>query len=335
MKIRLYKFPSPLLPSPRGEGCLRNEDGVRAFARSTKYLMIFGLAIIIFSSCEKIINPTLQPATPVLVVDAWLNNKPEKQIVRLTMTQSYFDATVPPGVHSATVLITDDLNTVYSFADDGTNTGTYQWTPAPGKSFGAVGRQFKLTVQLNSETFEALSVMKRTTAVDSITFLIDESPRFPSGSYQAQFWGNDLQGKGDSYWIKTYKNGVQLNKPSEINLAFDAGFSQGGDFDGVTFITPIRRGVNPDEVDANKKRLPAYVEGDSLYVEINSITLESFDHLQQVKTQTERSGGFGALFAKPLDNVSTNIVNTNANGSKVVGFFNVSAVKGRGRKFVK
>ena len=41
------------------------------------------------------------------------------------------------------------------------------------------------------------------------------------------------------------------------------------------------------------------------------------------------------LFATPLANVSTNIKNVNANGSKVLGFFNVAAVSVAGKRFVE
>lgn len=295
------------------------------------------LSILLFSSCEKTIDPNLQSASPVLVVEAWLNNKPEKQIIQLTKTQPYFDASTPAGVSGATVLVIDDLNNAFTFNDDGTNSGTYQWTPLTGQSFGAVGRKYALTVQVNGETFQSFSEMKRTTPVDSITFMVKPDFQFPDDSYIAEFWATDQIGSGDTYWIKAYKNGVPLNKPSEIVVAFDAGFSGGGDFDGVTFIPPIRNAINPIDADPKNSNvnLPPYVNGDSVYVEIHSITLEAFDHLQQVIIQTQRSGGFGALFARPIENVSTNIFNSNPKGSAVAGFFNISAVKGKGKKFVK
>jgi hypothetical protein len=233
--------------------------------------------------------------------------------------------------------LTDDLNNNFSFTDDGMNTGTYQWIPSTGQTIGAVGRKFKLSVQVNGESFESTSQMNRTTPIDSITFKIQPDFQYPDGSYIAQFWSTDPKGSGDTYWIRAYKNSVLLNKPSEINIAYDAGFSAGGDFDGATFIPPIREAINPNDKDPqnSKKTLPPYVPGDSVYVEIQSITLEAFNHLQQVEVQTQRNGGFGELFAKPLANVSCNVFNTNSNGSKVVGFFNVSAVKGLGKKFVK
>lgn len=301
-----------------------------------RYFLVF-LCAISLCSCEKTINPELQSAAPVLVVEAWINNKPEKQIVQLTMTQSYFDQSVPKGVGGATVEITDDLNNVYSFVDDGSNTGTYQWLPSGGQVFGAVGRKYNLSVQTGGETFVATSAMKRTTSVDSITFTIKPDFQFPDGSYIAEFWAQDPTGGGDTYWIKAYKNGMLLGKPSEIILAYDAGFSAGGDFDGVTFIPPIRQAINPVDKDPkdDRKNLPPFVRGDSVAVEIYSISNAAFDHMQQVVIQTRRTGGFGALFALPINNVSTNVFNSNPMGSKVVGFFNVSAVLGMGKKFVE
>lgn len=297
-------------------------------------LTLLTLSVVLFS-CEKVINPELQSAAPVLVVEAWINNKPERQVVQLTMTQPYFDLSAPKGVRGAIVEITDDLNNVYSFIDDGTNTGTYQWVPASGQVFGAVGRKYNLSVRTGGETFVSSSAMKRTTAVDSITFTVKPDFQFPDGSYIAEFWGQDPVGQGDTYWIKAYKNGVELGKPSEIILAYDAGFSEGGNFDAATFIPPLRQGINPVEKDPkdDRKNLPPYVKGDSVFVEIHSISNAAFDHMQQVKIQTQRNGGFGALFARPIDNVSTNIFNSSPSGSKVVGFFNVSAVLGKGKKF--
>ena len=300
--------------------------------QTIKILSSFLVLIFFLCSCQTVIHPTLDKAPSVLVVSGWLNNKPEKQIVQLTMTESYFADRLPPGVSGATVTVTDNLNNIFYFTDDGTNTGTYQWTPAPGNNLGTVGKKYSLSVTTGGETYTATSEMKRVPPVDSISFSISKSLRFPSGSYIAEFWSTDPKGAGDTYWIRTYKNGILLNKPSEINLAYDAGFSAGGDFDGVRFITPIRQAINPVDKDSNGKILSPYVVGDSVYVEIQSITLAAFDHVTQVKNQTNVQGGFAALFAKPMENVSSNITNTNPNGSTVVGFFNVSAVKGAGRR---
>jgi hypothetical protein len=65
------------------------------------------LASTIFYSCEDVINPQLESAEPVLVIDAWINNLPDSQKVILTRTQPYFQNILPPAVSGATVTITD------------------------------------------------------------------------------------------------------------------------------------------------------------------------------------------------------------------------------------
>ena len=81
--------------------------------------------------------------------------------------------------------------------------------------------------------------------------------------------------------------------------------------------------------------LPPYSPGDSIWVEIHSLTEATFDYLNQVAIQTNRPGGFSELFTRPLANVSTNIFNENANGTKVQGFFNVGSASGLGKRFIK
>jgi hypothetical protein len=152
--------------------------------------------------------------------------------------------------------------------------------------------------------------------------------------YDAEFWATDPVGKGDTYWIRTYKNGSLLNKASELTIAYDAAISAGSEFDGVTFISAVRMGINADDTDDDDKPVSPLIWGDSIYVEINSITLQSFNYLNEVIDQTNKSGGLSELFTStPLANVSSNLVNLNGNGSPVVGFFNVASVAGLGRKF--
>lgn len=306
----------------------------RPYKSSTPAVIIMGLVttVLLLTGCEKEIQPSLPTDDPVLVVEAWLTNRFEKQTIQLTQTQPYFSNQLPVGITRATVKVTNDYGQVFDFVSDGTKNGNYVWVPSVPGEIGGIGSIYTLTVVVNGETFTAVTKMNRVPPIDSVTFKVQQDFQFPDGSAIAEFWATDLPGKGDTYWIRSYKNGELLSKPSEINLAYDAGFSAGGDFDNTTFISPIRRAINPVDQDANKKMLPPFVSGDSVYVEIQSITLAAFDHMTQVKIQTDRPGGFGELFATPLANVSSNIKNTDASGSKVVGFFNVAAVSGAGKK---
>jgi hypothetical protein len=295
------------------------------------YILVFVSASFFLLSCDDVIDPTLEKAGPVLVIDAWLNNADGEQMITLTRSQPYFENSLPSGVSGAVINVTDQNSKVYSFSE--TEPGVYVWTPAGNEVFGEVGFTYKLSVQVGAETFISEAKMGRAPAIDSITFFLEPGGQFFDDLYQAQFWATDPLGSGDAYWIKTFKNGNQLMKPSEIITAYDAGFSKGGNFSGVPFIYPIRTAINPFDEDKDGRFLSPYLVGDSVYVQIQSVTEAAFNFLNEVRIQTDRPGGFGELFATSLANVSTNITNTNANGSKVLGFFNVGEVTGLGRKF--
>ena len=284
------------------------------------------------TACEMVIDPNLENAETGLVVDAWINNKPGPQEIILTWSQPYLENALPPGVTGAVVNVTDDQGLVYTFLPDNSEAGKYIWTPSvPGQGF-SIGRTYTLSIQKNGENFSAVSELRRTSPIDSITFTYEEEAQFSPAFYLAEFWSRDQIGAGDTYWVRTYKNGNLLNKPNEISTAYDAGFSEGAGFDGIIFIPPVRSSINSFDTDGNGQLLPPYELGDSVYVELYSVTKAAFNFLNEVRIQTDRPGGFAELFATPLSNVSTNLKNTNPNGTKVIGFFCASAVEGLGRK---
>ncbi len=295
---------------------------------------LFASALFLFTSCETEIDPRLKKAESLVAVDAWINNKPGPQVIKVMYTQSYFDNALPPAISGASVTVENRTSgKVYLFNQ--TTNGDYVWTPANASELiGVPGDEFRLQIASQGEVYEAVSRMGRVPAIDSITFTFEEKNSFQPESYIAEFWAKDPDGAGDTYWIRTTKNGVLLNKPGEINLAYDAGFSKAANFDGLQFFPPIRYAINPFEQDDDDQALSPYDPGDSIYVEINSITESSFNYLTQVVAETDRPGGFGELFASPLANVSTNINNVNPNGKAAVGFFNVSSVSGAGKKLV-
>lgn len=289
-------------------------------------------AIIFFSSCEDEIHPELPYADPMLVVDAWVNDKPEEQVIRLTMSQPYLDNSMPEGVTGADVTITDNDNNTFIFVDQGE--GNYVWEPAPGDpTFGIIDNNYVLHIETGTSVFEASSTMNRVPEIDSISYRFEKGNSFFPDSYFAQFHATDPDGFGDTYWIKAYKNGELLNKPGEINIAYDAGFTSGSKIDGIPFVQPIRDGINPFDQDENDDFLPPYEPGDSVYVELYSISNEAFDFLYGVMIQTDRPGGFAELFAQPLANVSTNITKISGpEEEKALGFFNVAATSAMGRR---
>ena len=306
---------------------MRKKSVFKRLIRIASYSFI---ALLIFSSCEDDFFPELEEAEPLIVVDAWIDNKPESQTIRLTYTQPYFEAVTPVGVSNATVYIVDEDNNRFDFVEIGTE-GIYEWTPTVAfPSFGEIGKNYQLFVEADGERFTSSSSMNRVPEMDSVRFRLQKGNNFFNDSYFAEFFARDFVGVGDTYWIKAWKNGSFLNLPSEINIAFDAGFSAGGNVDGINFIQPIRDAINPFETDENDEFLSPYAPGDSVFVEIHSITYEAFIYMNELRIQTDRPGGFAELFAVPLSNIPTLIENVNPDGSKALGIFCVTAVSSGG-----
>jgi hypothetical protein len=300
-----------------------------------KLINLLGIALLIslFWACEDTIYPQLENAPEVVVIDAWINNLNQVQKIKITKTQPYFLNTLPPGVRGAKVLVSDNEGQLFEFTE-GNAAGEYLYDPTTaGQVFGKVGKTYTLLVQWNGREFRAQSTMGRVPQIDSVSFYFEKGRFGFPDSHFAEFWARDFEGSGDTYWAKGWKNGQLLNKPNEIVTAYDAGFSRGSNVDGIIFIAPIRRGFNPTEQDANNNFLPVYQNGDSLYVELHSVSEKAFDFLQQVRIQTDRPGGFAELFAQPLANVLSNIEVLQApEGERVVGIFNVSSVSANGAR---
>ncbi|UII20164.1 DUF4249 domain-containing protein [Fulvivirga ligni] len=293
-----------------------------------KLLYILVVIWPFIQGCEDEVSLDLNDAPPVLVVDAWVNDMSSEQVIKLMMSQPYFDASNPPEVTGAQVSIEDDMGVVFNFSES--EPGKYIWDPATSESSFEVGRSYQLTVVYNGDTFEAGSQMNRVPPIDSIVYTYyEERNAFQPEGYYAQFFARDPVGTGDSYWIKTYKNGQYLNRPFDLNIAYDAGFSSGGEIDGLVFIQPIQDAATP--LNEDEDAYEPYIPGDSVYVEIHAISNDAFTFLEEVGIQIQRDGGFDEIFAEPLENVPCNI-NCTTSDTQVVGFFNMASVSAMGKK---
>jgi len=280
---------------------------------------IFALAVILFgmSACQDVIEVTLDDAEDLIVVDAWLNNNPEDQILKLQFSQAYFNNAFPTGIIGATVSITRDDGTNFEFIDQGN--GSYIWTSTNGETLGSIGSTFDLSVtNAAGKNLSSSTILRSAPPIDEIrTEFRDDDFRGEDG-YYAEFFARDNPGLGDNYWIKTYKNGNYLNQPDELNIAYDAGFDAGAEVDGLIFIPPIRELINPFE-----DSLPPYALGDEIRVEIHSISFEAFSFFEIVRDQI--TNGDNTIFALPLANAKGNVAN-DTDESEILGMFNVADI---------
>lgn len=279
-----------------------------------KQFTFISIVALGLSSCEDVIDLETSTSPPMLVVDGWINDQPESQTIKLSLSAPYFSNNSVQPVLDAEVTVTDDAGNVYQFEDIEKN-GHYTWNDS---IIGKVGRKYFLEIKTDGEVFKAENEIKRVPTVDSLVYTKEKLPFKPENGrqegYLAQFYARDFPGTGDTYWIKPIINGkVTVAKPTNIIVAWDASYNAGGEVDGLIFILPLRQAITTDSL---------FLEGEGTGVELHSITNETFEFLKQVREQSANGG----LLAIPMTNVRSNIINQNASGSKALGYFGASAV---------
>ncbi len=281
-------------------------------------IFLLGLVIVV-TACEDPIDVELAEAPPQLVVDAWLNNMTDQdQIIILSRSQNYLQNTFTERVSNAVVELTNiSQGKTYAFTEEESGSYHYQDVANP---IGAVGDTFTLSIKVESDEYTSTTVMNRVPPIDSIRQEYRENELFGDDGYYCELMSRDFIGLGDTYWIKTWKNDQYLNRPAEINIAYDAGFDGGSMVDGFIFITPIREAINPLTDDLLFE--PWEVQ-DTIYVEVHSMSIPTFNYMETLRDQLINS--LNGIFAEPLYNTVGNIEHVNGD-DEVLGAFNVAAV---------
>jgi hypothetical protein len=280
--------------------------------------LILGLSVAVLSSCEDVINVDVAPSAPQLVIDAFISNQDTVQTIRLTQTVPYFQTGNAPTVSGAEIVLKNQTTNRSFVFEDTQNDGIYAWKHAAPDSIGKVGDTFLLTVRHQNDTYEATSRINRTTKVDSITTEEREAgPGDAKEGYYAEFYGRDLIGQKDFYWIKSYKNGKYQTRRLSYATNGISGRDNDNGSDGFPFIPPVRESITLSS--------DPFKVNDVVRVEVWSITEETLDFFIQAEGQINNGG----LFARPPENLKTNFVNKTDVSKKAVGWFCTSAVSGR------
>jgi hypothetical protein len=284
------------------------------------YILGAVMAAATLFGCQDVIDLKTETGQIQLVVDGWLTNETGNQTIKLSRSAAYFDNSAAKPALGATVVVTDDKGTIYSFKDL-KNNGNYVWTPSsPQETLGRLSGQYKLNIKVDGEEYVSASVINRVPKIDSIAYEYRKPSVTPTNApkegYLAEFYAKDFQGPGDCYWIRYAKNSKEWNRASDLEMAYDAAFSPGAPTDGFMFILPLRQSITANN------RTELYAEKDTIKVQLYSITEEAFFFLNQIRNESNNQG----LFATPPNNLPTNIINVKADGKKALGFFGTSAV---------
>jgi len=275
------------------------------------------MVAIFFSGCQDVIQIKLDEGSKLYVIDAFVNDLPGKQTIRVTTNDSYFSNRIAPPVANAQVVLKDvTANKEYNFLYTGE--GNYDFTVDTNVQMCIVDHQYQLNVTIDGDTYTALTTQKRTASIDSISYELFVGGGFGPPSevpfYLCTLWAKDKSDNNtDYYWIKTFRNDSLLFGPSNINLAIDGtnGPVTNVDVDSTAFTPPITfLGFN------------FFYGGNSCTAQIHSISRDTYFFFLQAQAQITNGG----LFATTPENVKTNIVTPKDAKTKAVGWYSVSTV---------
>lgn len=278
--------------------------------KKSLFLILFA-AVAGLTACEDKIDLNIKDGKSFPVLDAWITTEAGLQQIKFTMSVPYTDNNPAPIIDDAKITLYDlttGASYPFLFKDK-----SYSYD-ASAKPIGVVGHGYKLRIEYNGETFEALDSIKRVPKIDSISYEFKTKEESISGKegYYATFHARDLKDTVDYYWIRSYRNDTlrRLEDNFSIDGSYDAGVS-----DGDPFILPIEEGIT----DYDKPFQP----GEKVIIRMLSLTYPAHSFLTQVDAQVNAGG----LFAKVLENVKSNIQNTTTNGQiRILGWFGTSAV---------
>lgn len=242
-----------------------------------------------------------------LVVEGSITDELKIHTVILKKSADYFSNNAAEVVSNAVVNITDGHN-VYYLEENPKDLGIYRTTE---EIKGDTGKLYTLNIDinepLNNEThYSARSFLNRTIRIDSMISVIYDSPFLFDNADTViivnNIFGYEPEPAGDYYTLSLYRNGTLLNDTIDEYLTF---YDRNSGINGKSFF-PFAF-------------LENFIEGDTVEIEIRSISKAYFDFIEGVKMISRGTDPFG--FSGPPANPVGNI-----EGGNALGFFIASAV---------
>jgi len=266
--------------------------------RHIKKISTLLLSAAVFFACTERIDLPLDESSIKLVVEGSVTTNTAVHTIYLTETTNYYYNQKPPVVTGAVVTISDGRD-FFNLSE--TSPGIYQTSP---DFKGVEGLTYTLNIRLIKPIggfyeFSASSVMKPESPLDSVaTRFFEEFGE--QGLWEVNCWFQD-QLSTDFYRFELYRNTHLITHKLEKWLATDDKFFNGEYVQGGV-VTYLDQGSDNEKLKS----------GDVLVVEMNSISREFYNYIQDAQAELR---GSNPLFSGPGANVRGNI----SNGA--IGFF--------------
>jgi hypothetical protein len=267
---------------------------------NSKIFFLFIFFLIVFTSCEDVVELELPDGEAQLVVDGWLTDQVGEKKVRLSTTTNYFNNSGNTFVAGAEVILYVENEPKDTLIEKTNGVYTTDYV-------GQIGLSYHLYIRTaTGEVYESVPEMLHAVPVISAIYsTFKEESTFEDEGYYISIDTNEPLGLGNHYWWKQYVNGEYQNEPFDLLFESDE-FVDGNPI--LNFEVTIN---NPLEL------------GDTYLIQQLSISEGAFDFLTALQTQT---ASVGSLFDSPPAALPGNIINQDPNGKKALGYFGVSSV---------
>jgi hypothetical protein len=257
-------------------------------------LLVIPIFILLLVSCQKVVYPDLNSASPRVVIEGNITNLPGPYYVKISKTINFDETNIFPKVSGAKVELSDTFGRIDTLHETGQ--GIY----STGASYqGIPGRTYTLTVVVDGIEYKAVSTMPEPVKIDSLRIVMENG--FRQRRKEIEVTLKDPEGIQNYYRYSEIINGYRSNNYS---LASDRYF------DGKTY----SRNVNVNDSIALKT-------GDSIVMELQSIDKATYDYFRTLRF-VSGGGGLGFLSASPANPI------TNFNNG-AMGYFSAYSIKSK------
>lgn len=261
-----------------------------------KILIIPALLLLIFTSCEKVIDVDLPTIEPKLIIDAsfevFFDKSPvtANTTVKLRLSADYFEDEIPT-VSNATVFLTNlTNNTVINYVDENTDGNFEPITPF----IPSDDTEYELTVIYNNETYKGKATKVKSTPFTKV--IQGEETLFTGKETEIEVTFKDAP---------VIENYYLFNFDKNLFLSIDDRFFNGSDYNFSFFY---------DEDDVT---LP-----ETVTIKIAGITKEYYTYFEILISQSGSNGG-GPFETVPSSLLGNMINKTNENNFPL-GYFHIS-----------
>lgn len=196
-----------------------------------KSIFVFLVTILLFSSCEKVIDLNLESSGSKLVIEGNITDQAGPYFVKLTKTVPFDEASIYPAVEDAMVIVSDNTGVTDTLTY--TTGGIYQTNMLQG----VPGRTYTLAVTTEGKTYTAESIMAPYVAFDSVRTSSFEfagmiqnvivpvytDPVSIGNNYYFVLKINGVLDKTYMLWNDNTNNGVLNQRPLMTNTTIESG----------------------------------------------------------------------------------------------------------------